>query len=65
MTDTEIVEWIAEHLVSFRPLFENASMTYINNDGLLRDSWYESTESNPSNKQLLIGCIEKAVKNEV
>lgn len=34
MTDTEILEWIAEHMVSFRPMFGMATMVYLNDEGV-------------------------------
>ena len=61
MTDTQYLEWIAEHLVMFRPAFSSAYMEYVDNAG------FEQTLNHvtPNNfgddtVALLKECIDKA-----
>ena len=69
MNDTELLNWIAEHLVSFRPVFETATMVWIDNDGFEKEIWYKAAEDEITgndipNIKLLRGCIEGALKHE-
>lgn len=62
MNDTETLEWIAEHLVRFLPLFQSATMDYIGDDGMTRHLDFTSENPNPSTVELLRGCIGKATE---
>lgn len=62
MTDKQKLEWIADHLVTFHPLISSATMVYINNYGEELSCHYSSDTPNPSNLELLEGCINNATK---
>lgn len=65
MNDTQILEWIAEHLTSFRPVIDTASMCYVDDAGIFREIWIQHFDnSNPSCIEQLRECV-KAATNEL
>lgn len=65
MNDTELLEWIAEHMVSFRPLFVEATMIYVDDEGNTKEIWYKAAESGDIDCLLLLrGCIKGALLSE-
>jgi hypothetical protein len=65
MTDTELLKWIAEHMVSFRPTFVSATMEYIDNGGYTKEIWYKAAETGDIDCLLLLrGCVKGALLSE-
>jgi hypothetical protein len=65
MTDTEILNWVAEHLSTFSPAFTRAEMRYVNDDGEVRSVNYKAEDQDDVTcGDLLRGCILQAIKNE-
>jgi len=62
MTAEQKLEWVANHLTLFRPLVDSATMEYINNCGEEYSVTYTSDVPNPTNLQLLEGCIKKVIE---
>jgi hypothetical protein len=62
MNDTEILNWIAEHMIMFKPLVVTARMSYIDNNGETHDAVYRSENANPSCIEQLRGCVEMVTK---
>ena len=62
MNDTELITWIAEHLLYFRPGFGCATMTHLDDDGITHETEYKSADIHISCTALLRGCIAEATK---
>ena len=62
MNDSELIVWIAEHMTGFTPAFGNATMTYINDDGVEEKVTFIGEAKNPSCEEQLRGCIALALK---
>ena len=60
MNDTETLTWVAEHLTEFAPLFQFATMKYIDDEGYIKKINIESDFLNPSSLDLLRQCINLA-----
>jgi hypothetical protein len=60
MNDTETLEWIAAHLVSFHPLWATATLEYVDEKGNTNKVYFRS-DNEESNLELLRGCIGKAL----
>lgn len=63
MNDSQILEWIAEHMTSFRPLFGTATMQYIDDDGITCEIVVQEFDNpNPSPLEQLRECVSAANK---
>ena len=62
MNDSEMLVWIAEHLLYFRPGLGVSTMTYIADDGMTKEIEYTSDECNPPCVAMLRGCVAEATK---
>lgn len=60
MNDKECLEWVAEHLKEFSPLFQSATMVYIDDEGYTKKVSVQSDWLNPSSLDLLQQCINLA-----
>lgn len=63
MNDTEIVEWIANHLVSYNLGFNRVEMEYIDNKGYHHIIKMETTEG-LSEAETFRGIVSTAIKAE-
>ena len=64
MNDAQILEWIAEHMTSFRPLFGTATMQYIDDDGITCEIVVQDFNDhlNPNHLEQLRECVLAANK---
>jgi hypothetical protein len=62
MNDSELLLWIAEHIVKFELGFGDAKMEYIDDNGVTRVAEFHSDELDPQDLVMLKGCIAAAVK---
>jgi UDP-N-acetyl-D-mannosaminuronic acid transferase (WecB/TagA/CpsF family) len=67
MSDTEILNWVAEHLSSFQPMIESAHMVYIDASGF--EQKVQVHVGDTFNRgvpciDLLKACVLKAIENE-
>lgn len=58
------LEWIAEHMVTFRPVFNSAEMEYIDGEGYGHKVTFLAKMDGADNMDLLIGCVELAMGQE-
>ena len=63
MNDAQYLEWIAEHMVSFRPNTPNiATMIYVDERGYDKTHTYHSKDDlNPSIVSMLKGAIDQII----
>ena len=62
MNDSELLLWIAEHMVKFDLGLCNAQLEYIDDNGVTRVAEFHSDELDPQDLVMLKGCIAAAVK---
>lgn len=64
MTDAQYLEWVAEHMVSFRPNTPNiATMIYIEKSGLERKhTYHDKTSFTPTILSMLKGTIDEIIR---
>lgn len=61
MSDTEYLKWIAEHLLYFRPVFNFATMTYLNDSGDAKEITFNHPEAEKTELEQLKNCIDLAI----
>ena len=62
MNEFEYLEWIATHLVSFRPMPEMAYITFLDDRGFQHEITVGIDSENPSDLEILTKAIDKAVE---
>lgn len=64
MNDAQYLEWIAEHMVSFRPNTPNiATMVYCDRSGReLTHTYHDKNDFNPSIVSMLRGAIDQIIR---
>ena len=62
MNDTELLRWIAEHMLKFDLGLGDARMEYLDNDGYNHVVQFNSEELDPQDLDMLKGCIAAAMK---
>ena len=60
MNDSEMLVWIAEHLLYFRPGLGVSTMTYIDDTGTTHEVEYNTNDINAPCVDLLKACVSKA-----
>jgi len=66
MNDTETLNWVAEHVVSFRPQFGTAWMSFVDDEGYEQEIVIQYLDGNvPSCIDQFRECVKAARKNEL
>jgi hypothetical protein len=57
MNDTEILTWVAEHLVKFDLSFKSAYIMWIDNGGIIQHRIFRDIMSNEPDVEVLRHCV--------
>ena len=62
MNDTELLLWVAEHIIKFELGSNSAKMEYFDDDGYNHTVRFSSDDVDPQSLDMLKGCVAAAVK---
>ena len=60
MNDTQLLKWVASHLIRFGLGFGHGELEYIDDAGLTHMVRFVADKDNPMDVEVLKGCIETA-----